>query len=201
LRKKKALWAGPIDPTRLARSPATLVGPSFLPPPTRVLSSPRLLPVKTLASPRLEPPPFVCEGVPPAARSFRGGAAMVWFQCEDCGENLKKPKLAGHFRSCYASKVSTTPTPVPLFRSLFWTDRWRRGLQVVDSLVVLRGGSYHASIAASSSARTPCRGTPSASPRPYVPLLVSPCCSVQFLIDLCNSNVVTCLTSQLVGIV
>jgi cell growth-regulating nucleolar protein len=31
---------------------------------------------------------------------------MVWFQCEDCGENLKKPKLAGHFRSCYASKLS-----------------------------------------------------------------------------------------------
>jgi hypothetical protein len=30
---------------------------------------------------------------------------MVWFQCEDCGENLKKPKLAGHFRSCSAYKV------------------------------------------------------------------------------------------------
>ncbi|KAL6496496.1 hypothetical protein OROGR_029754 [Orobanche gracilis] len=23
---------------------------------------------------------------------------MVWFQCEDCGGNLKKPKLANHFR-------------------------------------------------------------------------------------------------------
>ncbi|KAJ1284055.1 hypothetical protein BS78_03G174400 [Paspalum vaginatum] len=31
---------------------------------------------------------------------------MVWFQCEDCGENLKKPKLAGHFRSCSAYKLS-----------------------------------------------------------------------------------------------
>ncbi|KAK6944786.1 Zinc finger, C2H2, LYAR-type [Dillenia turbinata] len=31
---------------------------------------------------------------------------MVWFQCEDCGENLKKPKLANHFRICYASKLS-----------------------------------------------------------------------------------------------
>jgi cell growth-regulating nucleolar protein len=31
---------------------------------------------------------------------------MVWFQCEDCGENLKKPKLAGHFRSCSAYKVT-----------------------------------------------------------------------------------------------
>ena len=44
---------------------------------------------------------------------------MVWFQCEDCGENLKKPKLAGHFRSCYASKVRArrpplcSPVPVP----------------------------------------------------------------------------------------
>ncbi|CAN6456159.1 unnamed protein product [Victoria cruziana] len=31
---------------------------------------------------------------------------MVWFQCEDCGENLKKPKLPGHFRICAASKLS-----------------------------------------------------------------------------------------------
>ncbi|KAJ0089740.1 hypothetical protein Patl1_13525 [Pistacia atlantica] len=31
---------------------------------------------------------------------------MVWFQCEDCGENLKKPKLPNHFRICSASKLS-----------------------------------------------------------------------------------------------
>ncbi|XP_068650158.1 UBP1-associated proteins 1C-like [Aristolochia californica] len=31
---------------------------------------------------------------------------MVWFQCEDCGENLKKPKLPNHFRSCSATKLS-----------------------------------------------------------------------------------------------
>ncbi|KAL8136508.1 hypothetical protein V2J09_002509 [Rumex salicifolius] len=31
---------------------------------------------------------------------------MVWFQCEDCGENLKKPKLVGHFRMCSAFKLS-----------------------------------------------------------------------------------------------
>ncbi|KAJ8766686.1 hypothetical protein K2173_004510 [Erythroxylum novogranatense] len=31
---------------------------------------------------------------------------MVWFQCEDCGENLKKPKLPNHFRCCSASKFS-----------------------------------------------------------------------------------------------
>lgn len=31
---------------------------------------------------------------------------MVWFQCEDCGEDLKKPKLASHFRSCSAYKLS-----------------------------------------------------------------------------------------------
>ncbi|KAF5776178.1 putative transcription factor C2H2 family [Helianthus annuus] len=31
---------------------------------------------------------------------------MVWFQCEDCGDNLKKPKLASHFRSCSANKLS-----------------------------------------------------------------------------------------------
>lgn len=31
---------------------------------------------------------------------------MVWFQCEDCGENLKKPKLANHFRICSAYKLS-----------------------------------------------------------------------------------------------
>ncbi|XP_010548656.1 PREDICTED: UBP1-associated proteins 1C-like [Tarenaya hassleriana] len=31
---------------------------------------------------------------------------MVWFQCEDCGENLKKPKLPNHFRICSAAKLS-----------------------------------------------------------------------------------------------
>lgn len=31
---------------------------------------------------------------------------MVWFQCEDCGENLKKPKLPNHFRVCSAFKLS-----------------------------------------------------------------------------------------------
>lgn len=31
---------------------------------------------------------------------------MVWFQCEDCGDNLKKPKLANHFRVCSANKLS-----------------------------------------------------------------------------------------------
>ncbi|KAJ1400694.1 Zinc finger, C2H2, LYAR-type [Sesbania bispinosa] len=31
---------------------------------------------------------------------------MVWFQCEDCGDNLKKPKLPGHFRTCSAYKLS-----------------------------------------------------------------------------------------------
>jgi len=30
---------------------------------------------------------------------------MVWFQCEDCGDNLKKPKLSSHFRTCSAYKV------------------------------------------------------------------------------------------------
>ncbi|PON39411.1 zinc finger protein [Parasponia andersonii] len=31
---------------------------------------------------------------------------MVWFQCEDCGDNLKKPKLPNHFRICSATKLS-----------------------------------------------------------------------------------------------
>nr|XP_043624871.1 UBP1-associated proteins 1C [Erigeron canadensis] len=31
---------------------------------------------------------------------------MVWFQCEDCGDNLKKPKLSNHFRVCSANKLS-----------------------------------------------------------------------------------------------
>ncbi|KAH7445991.1 hypothetical protein KP509_01G031500 [Ceratopteris richardii] len=31
---------------------------------------------------------------------------MVWFQCEDCGENLKKPKLPNHFRNCSSQKLS-----------------------------------------------------------------------------------------------
>ncbi|KAF3439642.1 hypothetical protein FNV43_RR17920 [Rhamnella rubrinervis] len=31
---------------------------------------------------------------------------MVWFQCEDCGDNLKKPKLLNHFKMCSATKLS-----------------------------------------------------------------------------------------------
>ena len=30
---------------------------------------------------------------------------MVWFQCEDCGDNSKKPKFPNYFRTCSASKV------------------------------------------------------------------------------------------------
>ncbi|KAJ6742738.1 CELL GROWTH-REGULATING NUCLEOLAR PROTEIN LYAR [Salix viminalis] len=36
----------------------------------------------------------------------QGQREMVWFQCEDCGENLKKPKLPNHFRMCSATKLS-----------------------------------------------------------------------------------------------
>ncbi|RZS08493.1 hypothetical protein BHM03_00039471 [Ensete ventricosum] len=54
---------------------------------------------------------------------------MVWFQCEDCGENLKKPKLPNHFRICSAYKVGRSlariisvrlPSPFidPLFGAL-----------------------------------------------------------------------------------
>jgi len=25
---------------------------------------------------------------------------MVWFQCEACGDSLKKPKLAAHVKQC-----------------------------------------------------------------------------------------------------
>jgi hypothetical protein len=32
--------------------------------------------------------------------------AMVWFQCEDCGDTLKKPKVKGHSGSCSASRFS-----------------------------------------------------------------------------------------------
>ncbi|QDZ18542.1 C2H2-type domain-containing protein [Chloropicon primus] len=31
---------------------------------------------------------------------------MVWFQCEDCGDTIKKPKLDAHFRQCRASRLS-----------------------------------------------------------------------------------------------
>ncbi|GAQ87541.1 hypothetical protein KFL_003590150 [Klebsormidium nitens] len=31
---------------------------------------------------------------------------MVWFQCESCGDNLKKPKLQSHFQQCAARKLS-----------------------------------------------------------------------------------------------
>lgn len=31
---------------------------------------------------------------------------MVWFQCEDCGDTIKKPKLDSHFRQCSASRLS-----------------------------------------------------------------------------------------------
>ncbi|XP_050374875.1 UBP1-associated proteins 1C isoform X2 [Argentina anserina] len=31
---------------------------------------------------------------------------MVWFQCEDCGDNLKKPKLPHHFNTCSARQLS-----------------------------------------------------------------------------------------------
>ena len=32
--------------------------------------------------------------------------AMPWFQCEDCGDTLKKPKVKGHAAHCSASRFS-----------------------------------------------------------------------------------------------
>uniref|UniRef100_A0A0D3EQJ5 U1-type domain-containing protein n=1 Tax=Oryza barthii TaxID=65489 RepID=A0A0D3EQJ5_9ORYZ len=40
------------------------------------------------------------------AAAAAAASTMVWFQCEDCGDDLKKPKLAGHFRSCSAYRLS-----------------------------------------------------------------------------------------------
>ena len=31
---------------------------------------------------------------------------MVWFQCEDCGDSIKKPKLDAHFMRCSARRLS-----------------------------------------------------------------------------------------------
>ncbi|XP_057836354.2 uncharacterized protein LOC131046594 isoform X1 [Cryptomeria japonica] len=39
-------------------------------------------------------------------KRYQVSTKMVWFQCEDCGENLKKPKLQNHFRICSAYKLS-----------------------------------------------------------------------------------------------
>lgn len=60
--------------------------------------SPLVLPLLLLLSLCLTPPvtPFT---------ELDPNWIMVWFQCESCGENLKKPKLQGHFRGCAARKV------------------------------------------------------------------------------------------------
>uniref|UniRef100_A0A7I4DF49 U1-type domain-containing protein n=2 Tax=Physcomitrium patens TaxID=3218 RepID=A0A7I4DF49_PHYPA len=61
--------------------------------------SPLVLPLLLLLSLCLTPPvtPFT---------ELDPNWIMVWFQCESCGENLKKPKLQGHFRGCAARKLS-----------------------------------------------------------------------------------------------
>ncbi|KAL5229280.1 hypothetical protein ABZP36_017545 [Zizania latifolia] len=71
---------------------------------------------------------------------------MVWFQCEDCGENLKKPKLAGHFRSCSAYKVTGRSFLLPSpSSSISWSGFARQsslgeqsGLRLIDFGFVLR---------------------------------------------------------------
>jgi cell growth-regulating nucleolar protein len=97
---------------------------------------------------------------------------MVWFQCEDCGENLKKPKLAGHFRSCSAYKVSgarpfhTRPLSgslvVPLLTSDFFVGCfvWRLQLSCIDcgeffSQDTVQGHTQCISEAVSSSVSSP----------------------------------------------
>jgi len=52
---------------------------------------------------------------------------MVWFQCEDCGENLKKPKLPNHFRMCSATKVFSI-FPFFLFKKKYWSQIKNSGM-------------------------------------------------------------------------
>jgi hypothetical protein len=124
-----------------------------------VLSSPGSPQPKTLAAHARRSGPETHSG------SFQS-AAMVWFQCDDCGADLKKPKLAAHFRSCSAYKVSPPPAPPSLGVNLvliigFVTCEWlvcfcaaflhrlRRGLQPGHRPgahpVHLRGREFHCS--------------------------------------------------------
>ena len=43
---------------------------------------------------------------PRGAQRSRARAAMVWFQCESCGDTLKKPKLPAHYQRCACRAVS-----------------------------------------------------------------------------------------------
>ncbi|KAK3004289.1 hypothetical protein RJ639_019672, partial [Escallonia herrerae] len=47
---------------------------------------------------------------------------MVWFQCEDCGDNLKKPKLVNHFRGCSASKANISFSYNPFIVHRLWAN-------------------------------------------------------------------------------
>lgn len=49
---------------------------------------------------------------------------MVWFQCEDCGDNLKKPKLANHFNMCSASKVFSLSPPQTKTLIQIFGNKW-----------------------------------------------------------------------------
>ncbi|KAL8215499.1 hypothetical protein R6Q57_022336 [Mikania cordata] len=103
---------------------------------------------------------------------------MVWFQCEDCGDNLKKPKLASHFRACSANKLSCIDCG-----QMF-------GQQTVQghTQCITETEKYGPKGQAKSSNGTPGKHSSSAKPKPEVDINVGLSDRPPWFCSLCNTS-------------
>ncbi|KAD1638209.1 hypothetical protein R6Q59_009372 [Mikania micrantha] len=103
---------------------------------------------------------------------------MVWFQCEDCGDNLKKPKLASHFRACSANKLSCIDCG-----QMF-------GQQTVQghTQCITETEKYGPKGQAKSSNGTPGKPNSSAKPKPEVDINVGLSDRPPWFCSLCNTS-------------
>ncbi|KAI7725293.1 hypothetical protein M8C21_002684 [Ambrosia artemisiifolia] len=96
---------------------------------------------------------------------------MVWFQCEDCGDNLKKPKLASHFRACSANKAI------------------RQIMNFAAAAAALRASEkYGPKGLAKTSNGTPGKPNSSAKPKPEVDINVGLSERPPWFCSLCNTS-------------
>ncbi|KAI7725296.1 hypothetical protein M8C21_002687 [Ambrosia artemisiifolia] len=120
---------------------------------------------------------------------------MVWFQCEDCGDNLKKPKLASHFRACSANKLSCIDCgqmfgqqSVQAHTQCITETAIRQIMNFAAAAALRASEKYGPKGLAKTSNGTPGKPNSSAKPKPEVDINVGLSERPPWFCSLCNTS-------------